>query len=87
MIPLTLVLCNSWFVLRMTLKMVSLGSPAGVPSVMQITSRGFCRAFCLAGPMSIGPMIFWSREVPNGVRPGIKNEGRVASREQRAAHE
>lgn len=49
--------------------LVSVGSPAGVPSVMAITNNGFCRAFCLAGPSKSGCRIFWSKAVPSGVRP------------------
>jgi len=47
------------------LKMWSLASPAGVPSVIDTMSTGFLSDPFLAGPRTAGWRIFWSREVPN----------------------
>jgi hypothetical protein len=43
--------------------------PAGAPSEMTMTKSGFLNCPALAGFKSMGCKIFWSSEVPSGVRP------------------
>lgn len=51
------------------MKLLEVCVPTGSPSVMMITRTGLRSAFCVAGPMTNGCIIFLSSMVPIGVKP------------------